>query len=295
MQEIKLTKQELQKISLDFRDVAGRLMRTGYEDGTSNLKRFIRYIDNEPIINQFIQQHNYYQVSIESIMNNYPEFSNPIPDESESEEISFFYQLLKYALLKYDYSNGYLDLADAFCGHSAKFQQTLDKFNCRVILPFYRHIEKYLTKLQIDIEEAETNQVIIQVQGDNYGYMNGINIDKSTSIQAGRDAVGNTSNSEVTGSVTNTVTSQQNTNSDLTDIAQAIAELRQQVSTLAANRQSIANAAIDEIEAVVDDPTLTKNVETPLWTLWGLAQGAAGFINAVTAVAERFGVHFIQS
>lgn len=76
--EIKLSKQELQKISLDFRTVANRLIRTRHEDGISNLKRFIKHLDSNPIINKFIQQHNSHQFNIESIISNYPYLNNPI-------------------------------------------------------------------------------------------------------------------------------------------------------------------------------------------------------------------------
>lgn len=117
-------------------------------------------------------------------------------------------------------------------------------------------------------------------------------IDKSTSIQAGRDAIGNIGNSQVSGSITNTIKSYQDINTDLIDVIQAITELRKEANTLTADRQSIANAAIGDIEVAVTNPTQIEKAKSALWTLWGVGQGVATFTNAVTAVAERFGVHF---
>ena len=178
MQEIKLTMQELQKISQDFRMVANRLLRTRWTDGKSNLKRFINHIDANSIINEFIQEHNHYEFSIESIMNNCPYLYNPIPDRSDSEEISFLYQLLKYGLQNYDHYSGYLDFASNFCGSSSKAQTTIDKFNSTVVLPLYNYIENHLSKLYIDIKNSEDNKIIIQIQGNIYGSSLGTNLNE---------------------------------------------------------------------------------------------------------------------
>ena len=52
---MKYTSQEIQDISSNFRNVARRLSRTDYSQCDANLKRFIKLVDNEPIIKEFIE------------------------------------------------------------------------------------------------------------------------------------------------------------------------------------------------------------------------------------------------
>ena len=54
---IQITKNEIKKISLEFRTMASRLTTTSHDEGISNLKRFIRYIDVNKIISGFVAQH----------------------------------------------------------------------------------------------------------------------------------------------------------------------------------------------------------------------------------------------
>ena len=85
--EIKLTKTELRKISREFRTIASRLLRTEFKQGMSNLKRFIDFIEENRIINEFIQKHNkhdFKEIILDSKM-------NVIPDDSKSHEISYVY------------------------------------------------------------------------------------------------------------------------------------------------------------------------------------------------------------
>jgi hypothetical protein len=139
-------------------------------------------------------------------------------------------------------------------------------------------------KLEMEAATSRPNErtnhfpssVIINVQNMN-----------QTTINAGRDAIGNISGSENKATVTNTI---QTTDTDF--ILKAIAELKQQIDSLPQERQSIASEAITNIEVAINNPTLLEKAKSSLWTLWGLGQGVASFINAVTAIAQRFGVDF---
>ena len=112
-----------------------------------------------------------------------------------------------------------------------------------------------------------------------------------TNISAQRDAIGNISSSEVNAPVTNTVSYSESNNQE---ILQAIAELRQQINTLAEENQDVATDALDTLESEVKSPTKPTKLKTALFSLWGIAQGIASFANAVTAIADRFGVKFHQ-
>jgi len=122
---------------------------------------------------------------------------------------------------------------------------------------------------------------------DTEHFFSNVIIMNQTNIHAGRDAIGNISGSEINAPVTNTI---QTTDTDY--LLQAIAELKQQIDSLPQARQTIATEAILNIEAAVSNPTLFEKAKSSLWTLWGLGQGVASFINAVTAIAQRYGVDF---
>ncbi len=110
-----------------------------------------------------------------------------------------------------------------------------------------------------------------------------------TNITAGRDAIGNVSSS-ANSNISTTVSYSISINETL----EAIADLRQQIPTLAEENQDVATDALDTLESEVNSPTKLTNVKSALFSLWGVAQGIASFANAVTAIADRFGVKFHQ-
>jgi hypothetical protein len=90
----------------------------------------------------------------------------------------------------------------------------------------------------------------------------------------------------------NTSNVNQTIGSNNQEILQAIADLRQQIHTLTEENQDVATDALDILESEVNSPT--KQTKSALFSLWGVAQGIASFANAVTAIADRFGVKFHQ-
>lgn len=52
-------------LSTEFRRIASRLLKTDRDDGINNLKRFIYFIENNPIIKSFIDEHNTFTFDIE--------------------------------------------------------------------------------------------------------------------------------------------------------------------------------------------------------------------------------------
>jgi hypothetical protein len=89
----------------------------------------------------------------------------------------------------------------------------------------------------------------------------------------------------------NTIKVEQTINSNNAELLQVLTDLRRQVESLSSDRQSIANEAIETLQETASNPTLLNKAQTALFTLWGVGQEVATFTNAVTAVAERLGVH----
>jgi hypothetical protein len=111
-----------------------------------------------------------------------------------------------------------------------------------------------------------------------------------TNINAGRDANGIVVDSQINAPVTTSISNIQQS-VETSEILQVIADLRQLINKLAEENQDIAADALDTLESEVTTPTKPTKLKSILFTLWGVAQGVATFANAVTAIADRFGIH----
>ena len=111
-----------------------------------------------------------------------------------------------------------------------------------------------------------------------------------TNINAGRDAIGNISSSEVNAPVTNTVSYSEN---DISEILQAIAELRQQIKDLPPDLQDIADVTIDDLQEEISNPTKPAK-PAKLRALWmnicniaAKAKDATVFANAALSLQDH--------
>jgi hypothetical protein len=186
--DIKISKNELRKISSDFRMYANRLMQTTPDAGMNNLKRFLNFIDNNLVISDFLRN-NQRTSDLPPICFDSLKPEDKVPDESQEDEISFTHQLLQYGLQNfYNNHNGYLQLAFVTGDYLGcdKHKDVIDKFNHSIVKPFIYYIENYLTDLQTDLGDGEDAKLIFHVYGNNYGdnlgaTMNKMNIDQSNS------------------------------------------------------------------------------------------------------------------
>ena len=146
---MKLTRRDLRKILNDFNSLSNRLLQANFEDYSTVLARFIRYVTDTEIIFDYIQGCG------ECSQNMEEEYSavqsgNAIFElgDTDEEEVRNVYSILKYAVdnnidihygVVFSYSN------------SKKFQDNLKVFNERVTMVLIRHIENYLTNIGIDM------------------------------------------------------------------------------------------------------------------------------------------------
>lgn len=166
--EVEISRKDLKILSHDFRVIASRLITTNYDEGLSNLQRFVSFIKSNPIINDFIEKNQVKQFDIKSIyeQRGYND-SYPIPELKE-EEIAFTYQLIIFAL---ENVKDYYRLAFGY-SHGRKIQDAVDEFNRRVIFPFVQHINSYFERLLIEMGEDEKTSVQINISGGNVGQFN---------------------------------------------------------------------------------------------------------------------------
>ncbi|MEM5635570.1 hypothetical protein AAHB65_02265 [Bacillus toyonensis] len=94
--ELQLTENDYKKLSLNFRKVASRFLQTNFTEANDNLERFLIFIEESPVILQFIQNNNTIEYNIKNIIENTEDHDKYKLPVRTSEEIAFIYQFLKY-------------------------------------------------------------------------------------------------------------------------------------------------------------------------------------------------------
>lgn len=154
-----MDKKEFQILSTEFRRIASRLLKTNRDDGLNNLKRFIFFIDSNPIIKSFIEDHSTFTFNIEKEIQDREIHESYLIHPEKNYEVSFIYQLLKFC------SENHSDYISVcyFYGSSRKFQDMVDAFNDRVVSLLIGHIEVYLKGVWLGMGDNE--KIHINVNG----------------------------------------------------------------------------------------------------------------------------------
>jgi len=86
----------------------------------------------------------------------------------------------------------------------------------------------------------------------------------------------------------------QNNRSDMNEILQLVDTLKQLVETIPSSNREVAIDSLSLVEEEIINPTakMLVIVKTGLFALWSIGKDTASFANAVTALAQRFGIHF---
>lgn len=145
------SKKELRKISRDFRTYSSRLLNTKYRSEIVDLNKFLNFIENEPLIFDFVRKNNNEIFDIENILRNKSYHDKyPIPVEKDR-EIAFVYQLLKYAQDKH---RDFFSLSFGY-GNGNKIQNHIEAFNNEVTKPFMDYIRNHLEDIFIETENLD--------------------------------------------------------------------------------------------------------------------------------------------
>lgn len=111
--------------------------------------RFIRYIDNEPILCDFISKNNVENFDRKEIIHSNEinqKFNIPL---EVSEEIAFIYQLLKYITENFDRYDTVTRPYAFYIG--AKIADSIREFNREVVKLLVNHITDYLEEKEIEL------------------------------------------------------------------------------------------------------------------------------------------------
>lgn len=161
--EYKIDRKSLQKISMEFRSVASRLIGCHFDESEPNLKRLMLFIEGNPLIKDYI--HQQLQL-VDEPLKLYKEQMRWVIPIDKPKEIVYTYTLLKNAS---DNATDYTELSDGYALGSASLQDELDGFNKSVVQPFINHIVDYLQILMLDAGIYETNTTTVNISdGGNY-------------------------------------------------------------------------------------------------------------------------------
>ena len=183
---MRLNRNELRKIQYDFNSFSNRLLQANFQDYTDVLGKFLNFINSTPIILDYITDCGQCEWELEKevkeVQSSYGELIFSIGD-TEEEEIRNVYAVLQYIVDKsievhYGIGTGY--------SSSRNFQDRIKGFNERFVMVLIRHIERYLTKVGIDMGlddkitynvTVQSGQAIIATDHSNVTATNNVGVD----------------------------------------------------------------------------------------------------------------------
>ena len=258
----RISKNELIKLSSEFKMYADRLMPTTYDENIVNIKTFVNFINHNSVISLFLENKRIESnIQITNFNFNYSENLSHLYIEYPNDEITIIHQFLQYGMEKNSgkYRN-YASLA-ARAGFMSKENCTFydnpgdsKQFYFRIIKPFVCHIELYLNKLLIDWGDDENLKSIINLYGDNYGDNLGAKMNNPINNNQSHSSIGvGFNNANIyTEKLAGTLNEAQKQ-----DLAEAAAEIRQLLEELSqtyptsttGQKMEVAAKAIERIES----------------------------------------------
>ncbi len=255
---MKLNKKELKKLQYDFNSICNRLFQADYQDYSEVLEKFLKFLNNTPIILDYIKDCGVcdwdLKETVQSVQSAYGRklFGT---GETDEEEVRNVYAVLSYLV---ETNNSIYHGVAMGYSSSSKYQDKIKSFNERFVMILIRHIERYLTKVGIDM--GLDDRVVYNVT-----------VDKGQAIIATDNA---------------TVTATNNVGVDSDELKRMITDIQSSAQDLCEeDRQTVAECIeVIESESVLDKPKKGM-LKTALSTLTAL-KGTAEFGAAVAALFQ---------
>ena len=160
-----MNKVELKKIIYDFNGVSSRLLKAHFEEYNSILGLFIRHIEGEELIYEYVKNcgEPTCDVSVEvgEVSNSHGRAYFYL-GSTEQEEVAIVYGILKFC---WDQNIDIVRVIARSYSTSRNWQDMVRGFNERVVMVLVRHIQSYLVKIGIDMGMDETVKYAISVSG----------------------------------------------------------------------------------------------------------------------------------
>lgn len=148
----------------DFNSRSNRLMQSSFEDYSGNLKKYLHFLNETAIIRDYINDCGDCEFDLaKEVAEVQKSYGHLIFDigETDEEEVRNIYAILNYISeqgiqIHYGIAMGY--------AHSTKYQDIVKGFNERFVYVLIGHIDRYLTKIGIDMgmDEQVTYNITVR-------------------------------------------------------------------------------------------------------------------------------------
>lgn len=258
---MKLNRIELKKIIYDFNSISNRLMQADFNDYNGVLSKFLNYINTTAVISDYVKDCGICTQNLdeefEEVANSYGNSIFTLGD-TDDEEVCNVYAILTYIVehnieIHYGLAWGYAS--------SKKYQDKVKGFNERVVMVLIRHIERYLTKVGIDMGLDEKSTYTITVHN---GQVNVAN-DNAT------------------------ITAMNSSGIDGTTLADLILKVRATSQDLPSDEAEIVSDSLETIEAEALSEHPKKGLLRTAITGIKAIKGPVEFVAAVTTLVQFLG------
>jgi hypothetical protein len=238
------------------------LLQADYYDYSGVLGKFLNYIDDTPIIIDYIKDCGECDWDlaneVEEVQSSYGRVIFSTGD-SDEEEVRNVYAVLHYLV---DSNNMIYHGVAMGYAHSTSYQDKIKGFNARFVMVLIRHIERYLTKVGIDM--GLDDKVIYNV-----------------AVQHGQAIIA-TDNA--------TVTATNNESVDVGELKKLIADVQVTTVTLPPEDRETVSECLEVIETETTAEKPKKGMLRTALTTLKTVKGIAEFGAAVASLAEFVGL-----
>lgn len=255
---MKLNRTELKKIMYDFNSISNRLLQAYFNDYTDVLSKFIAYIRENELILDYItgcgESDQDITQEVKDVSSSYGREIFALGD-SEVEEVRNIFGILCHIVdnkinIHYGVAMGY--------SHSNQYQDKIKGFNDRVVMVLIRHIERYLTKIGIDMGMDDKNVYSITVTNGQVNIAN-----DSATINA---------------SINNGI--------DVTQLSALIQAVKHEIESLPDDDEDIVSSSLEVIEQELQTENPRKSFIKTAISGIKVIRGTAEFAAAVAALID---------
>lgn len=258
---MEINKKDLKKVSRKFRQLASRVLNARFNEVNSIIRMFTDYIDNAPIINEYIQsvfvEYPDLQGEIEQVSGSYGRLVLSTGDTPE-QEVSWIYQILKFisdnpSVRTYELGWGYTS--------SKKYQDMVKEFGNRVVMPFVDGINIYLSDISTDMGYDEESKFMINISGGQAQ----VNISNDNS----------------------TLNATQNIQINQSEIDNVVSELKANLEKELVDNETMKNLLISQIKLIESETVEEKPKKEVLKTAIGTIQTLLKTVPLAVTAAEN--------
>lgn len=264
---MKLNRTELKKIMYDFNSISNRLLQADFNDYTDVLSKFIAYIRENDLILDYVtgcgESDQDIAQEVKIVSSSYGKAVFSLGD-SDVEEVRNIFRILCHIadnkiIIHYGVALGY--------SHSNKYQDKIKGFNDRVVMVLIRHIERYLTKIGIDMGMDDKNIYSITVTNGQVNIAN--------------------DNATINASMNNGI--------DLTQLSALIQAVKHETECLRDDEKEIMSSSLEvlEQELKTEKPrkSFIKTAISGINTIKGTAEFAAAVAALIQFVQQILTIH----